>query len=1062
MIHLPSFVRAASAALALPLLLAGAASGAASAGNGEQEARSQETETRESGNPSSGGQENETPENETPESEIDRLDRAFPALRRVEVALDAGDVETARAEMYGFVGSSIVPRLDEIEPDLVEYLLRRVDMLASRAQMARVVHHAREVRYLHGVEHLAPDDLFLMILARRFAMACRSVGDAARARDLLMGVRAVYLEQLPPDHPDFLIATSRLASAYKALYDYEAALELDLAVLAAWEKLGPPDNPELITAQSNLGETYFRLGDLRRARDLAESVHSAFVRIYPPEDPNVLLAKHNLGALRRNLSDFEGARELEEYVLEVRERTLVPDHPDLLGIKTNLAVTRGALGDDQGELDLLEEVHAVMERTWPADHPSAHTVRMNLAVARKSMHDLEGSLELDEMTLEIMGRTRPSESLEILALRNNLAGTLARLGEFERATTIQSEVLELQRTFLPPGDHTLVVSARNLAITSLDANDRTGAGAALGVLVDELRACGARVALDAPREARATARRLMGELEHALSVGAHLSESGDANFDRELFEAVESLRLAVTDGSRLARSGSTNPRVDELRAQIAAARERVSAVGQRPPQDVEGRKSWRNSLVALALERDALERALRDELGDAGGVFEAPNAERIAAALAPDAALVTTLRYLRRIPTEPGRHNSANSLLAFVVTPDGVVRRVELGVTHTIELLLDEWRTGLGRPLDGRAPGLESDGTEEVDRSPEVSAMLRNLVLDPIFAAAPDARVLHVVCDDLLHLVPLDALSLGHGKEDEGVVGDRYRVLGEVSVGRLLRAGTRSQGDGVVEAAGAREAPRTLLAVGGVAYGSAGDDGDGPATDVATTFAPLPATIGEARAVAASFEAAFEAAVETGDEQRVTALFGTDASKAAFLATAPTASFIHVATHGWFATELGQSPTDEIDDAATDRGRATLESFLPESLCGLAFAGANRSGEGGVEARLTAEEVGALDLARCELAVLSACETNVGIRRAGEGIQSLQSALHAAGVHASITSLWTVDDVATRRLFEVFYTRLWRDGASRADALWSAKSALRAEGRPVRDWAGWVLVGDPD
>ena len=50
---------------------------------------------------------------------------------------------------------------------------------------------------------------------------------------------------------------------------------------------------------------------------------------------------------------------------------------------------------------------------------------------------------------------------------------------------------------------------------------------------------------------------------------------------------------------------------------------------------------------------------------------------------------------------------------------------------------------------------------------------------------------------------------------------------------------------------------------------------------------------------------------------------------------------------------------------------------------------------------LTAEELATFDLRNCELAVLSACETNVGIRRAGQGIQSLQTALHAAGARTS-------------------------------------------------------------
>ena len=71
-------------------------------------------------------------------------------------------------------------------------------------------------------------------------------------------------------------------------------------------------------------------------------------------------------------------------------------------------------------------------------------------------------------------------------------------------------------------------------------------------------------------------------------------------------------------------------------------------------------------------------------------------------------------------------------------------------------------------------------------------------------------------------------------------------------------------------------------------------------------------------------------------------------------------------------------------------------------------------------------------------------------------------ALHAAGARTAITSLWRVDDASTRRLFEVFYTKLWDEGLGKADALWAAKSALRMEGHPPRDWAGWVLTGDPD
>ena len=102
-----------------------------------------------------------------------------------------------------------------------------------------------------------------------------------------------------------------------------------------------------------------------------------------------------------------------------------------------------------------------------------------------------------------------------------------------------------------------------------------------------------------------------------------------------------------------------------------------------------------------------------------------------------------------------------------------------------------------------------------------------------------------------------------------------------------------------------------------------------------------------------------------------------------------------------------------------------------------------------------------MDLSRCELAVLSACETNVGIRSAGSGIESLQSGLHAAGVRTAITSLWKVDDRWTKELMLEFYRRTWEERQPKADALWDAKMAIRERGAATKDWAAWVLSGDP-
>jgi CHAT domain-containing protein len=430
----------------------------------------------------------------------------------------------------------------------------------------------------------------------------------------------------------------------------------------------------------------------------------------------------------------------------------------------------------------------------------------------------------------------------------------------------------------------------------------------------------------------------------------------------------------------------------------------------------------------------------------------------VGARLGIGAAALSFLRCPRQFEKAPETGEtppSVDSLLAFILKPNGTVRRVELGPAADLETLVTDWRVALGRPLGSRGIGV-GKAASRAEELETLGQRLRERILDPIFAEAPDLQTLHVVLDDVLHLVPLDALPL-----EGGLVGERIRIQNEVTLARLLRDRGGVAVGGGLTAAGGIDYEAELGADALVRLDSATPPVDsGLRSGAAAGFLPLPETNGEVTSIAALYRTAFEREPSTCS--------GPAATKAALFALVPKTRFLHLATHGWFASEAFKSQLDSLAEpgarAAFERAEATLTGFAPETLCGLALAGANRGKDalGRVPGILTAEELATFDLRNCELAVLSACETNVGIRRAGQGIQSLQTALHAAGARTAITSLWKVDDAATRRLFELFYTKLWQEKFGKADALWQAKMALRAEGHPPRDWAGWILSGDPD
>ena len=129
---------------------------------------------------------------------------------------------------------------------------------------------------------------------------------------------------------------------------------------------------------------------------------------------------------------------------------------------------------------------------------------------------------------------------------------------------------------------------------------------------------------------------------------------------------------------------------------------------------------------------------------------------------------------------------------------------------------------------------------------------------------------------------------------------------------------------------------------------------------------------------------------------------------------------MHFATHGFFAA---------AQDKPTGSSRATpfaseRAGDHPGLLSGRVFAGANRSNsiDHGL---LTALEIAELDLRGVRLAVLSACETGLGQVASGEGVLGLQRAFQVAGAKSVVSSLWKVDDEATRKLMSRFYDNLW-------------------------------------
>jgi CHAT domain-containing protein len=159
---------------------------------------------------------------------------------------------------------------------------------------------------------------------------------------------------------------------------------------------------------------------------------------------------------------------------------------------------------------------------------------------------------------------------------------------------------------------------------------------------------------------------------------------------------------------------------------------------------------------------------------------------------------------------------------------------------------------------------------------------------------------------------------------------------------------------------------------------------------------------------------------------------------------------LHIATHGYWS---------EINHATTDGYRvfnAMVNSGL--LLSGVVNYYSAAEYPDTYDGILTAYEAQNLDLENTSLVILSACETSLGHLDAGEGVYGLQRAFRAAGAKSIMTSLWKVDDEATKTFMISFYQNFLKT-KDKFEAFRAAQKALKEKFPDPYYWGAFVLTG---
>ena len=881
--------------------------------------------------------------------------------------------------------------------------------------------------------------------------------------------------------------------------------------VAIRERLPGGDLLDLAGSVNLLGRVEVALDDLVAARTSFERALAIRERVLGPRHLEVGKSLNNLALVLVRSGDFTGGLTLYERVLELFDENGAHEYPEMSSVLNNVALLRKKMGDLDTARSLFLRVLGIQERALGTQHPVLAGTLGNLCDLSRGMGEYAKARTYCERALGLWEQDPGPESTLTAAALVNLGQVLALIGEFKSAKALVERALAIHEklgktdgtevagyhsvlayVFFAQGDltaarrHYMMALAPRKKLLGADHPDTLGsmwdlarirwaAGESSGALEDALLAQGlARVHLRrtisglSEREALTYEAKWISGRDLALTI---LTKVGPRNLPIDatarIWDELVRARAMVLDEMATRHQTFVVEKEDEtgaLQARLSRVRGDLSRLILAGPGS-DAAAEYEARLRAAQEEEDRTERALasRSVLFRRQTASRGSGLEQIVASMPARAALLSYIRY-DRLDQRPDRPATPSYLALVIPATGGRPGLVPLGAARDIDEMVRAWRDQAG-----------SDPRAEAGRKSETSyraagQRLRAAIWDPVVEALGDVTSVFVVPDGTINLVNLATLPASGGRYLVETGPLLHYLSAERDMVRDKVSSSSAHGLLVLGDPDFDASPTATIA----AKPDAQDRADGRPAGYRgqraacgsfrnMRFEPLAGS----RTETAEIESLWlKAAASSGRGADLLMLTGSQASETMFKRAAGGYRLLHIATHGFLLDNSCLSSPGPAETAGT--GPLPAQSSL--LLSGLALAGANRRDEvrheaDGEDGILTAEEIGALDLSGVEWAVMSACDTGVGVVLSGEGVLGLRRAFEVAGAGTLIMSLWQVEDDATRNWMRGLYESRF-SGSSSAEAVRQASlkmiEALRRHGDTTHPffWGGFVAVGD--
>lgn len=780
-----------------------------------------------------------------------------------------------------------------------------------------------------------------------------------------------------------------------------------------------------------------------------------FERQLEPDDPRTAAVLDNLAQLYVNLGQVARAESAFRRALDIRTSAFGRSHPRTAVTMLGLA---GVLAPGDEQEALLLEAAAVPGETAPGallQLGSLYLSRFDLEAAHKAYERADSMIEAAPGSQMAFHRPDVKAALGAVRFAQN---------DLESAERLTREALALHSS---GGQAGMSVMVSSFLATVLHAQGR----------IDE--------AIDVLTRALSSLEELRPRVSGSdLTLSRFFGTFGDAYDDMVALQLEQGDVAAALEWSERGRARTL---LDQLAAADVDPRTSIPPAQRawlegKEQETAARRAELENRITVLQgrdhltpEEREARLSVLRDSLRLADEAFldvyrHIKNTSAVYRAQVTDAGSVVTLAEASALVPEGGYllvyqiGESESHLIAIpssgaepghwpllVGEPEAPAMGTEAGPLTEATLA-----AVLGGPAESageRSRGLveRTRGADAGAAARALHALWRSLVPEDLRPALLGSGEVVIVPDGWLHQLPFEALVVR--KEETGGpiywldAGPVIRYAPSVTVLHNLEARPPSASRDLLTLSDPIFDPAEVPAMTTGAGAMDPEETAGAASSPnqvnraafergAGALARLPGTARETEAILASFAAG-------DDPGSIAVLQRAAAREPAVRAATAGKRYVHLATHGL------------VDERRNDM-------FVSLALTPPPGA----STDPGDDGFLQLHEIYELPLQEADLAILSACETNLGAQpQDGEGVFALSRGFLAAGARRVIASQWAVDDVSTAELMGAFFRTIADEESSGtvnyARALRDAKRVVRSDPLTADPffWAPFILTG---